>query len=150
MISTILVPTDGSEHATKAVRFAADLAQKYGAQIILLHVVSDWGSGRVPDELRGYARMEHVEITERDLRRGAADEILRRAQEAAAAAGVQSIETMIEDGAPAPRILNRAKAAGADLIVMGSRGLGDLQGLLLGSVSHKVSHLAECTCITVR
>ena len=150
MISTILVPTDGSEHAAKAVRFAADLAQKYGAHMILLHIVSDRGSGRVPEELRAYARMEHVEITERDLLRGAAEEILRRAKETADAAGAQSVETMIEDGSPAARILNRAKAGGADLIVMGSRGLGDLQGLLLGSVSHKVSHLAECTCVTVR
>ena len=150
MIKTILVPTDGSGHAAKAVRFAADLAQKYGAHVILLHVVEDWGSSRVPDELRGYARLEHVEITERDLRQSTANEILRRAEETAAAAGAKGIEKRIEEGAPATRILERAKAAGVDLIVMGSRGLGDLKGLLLGSVSHKVSHLAECTCVTVR
>ena len=56
----------------------------------------------------------------------------------------------IEVGDPAAAILEVAKGRKADLIVMGSRGLGDLQGLLLGSVSHKVGHLADRTCITVK
>lgn len=150
MIKSILVPVDGSEHAAKAVTFAADLAQKYEANIVLLHVVSDWGTGRIPDELRGYARLEHVEVTERDLRQAAANEILNRAEAQARRHGAAQIEAVLDEGDVAAKILDRAKAQGADLIVMGSRGLGDLKGLLLGSVSHKVSQLAECTCVTVK
>ncbi len=150
MISTILVPTDGSDHAAKAVAFAADLAAKYGARMILLHVVSDWGSGRVPDELRGYAKLEHVEVTERDIRQGVANEILQSAETVAREHGVSEPESVLEYGRPSKAILDAAKARGADLIVMGSRGLGDAQSLLLGSVSHKVSHLSECSCITVK
>jgi nucleotide-binding universal stress UspA family protein len=150
MIKTILVPTDGSEHSAKAGNFAADLAEKYGARIILLHVVSDWGSWRVPDGLRQLEKLEHVHITEQDVQLGIAKQILQRAEEALCEKEMSDLETILEDGRPAKAILNVAKTRGVDLIVMGSRGLGDAQSLLLGSVSHTVSHLAECTCITVK
>ncbi len=150
MVETILVPTDGSEHADKAVAFAADIAPKYGAGIILLYVLTDPGSGRVPSEVRELARLEHVRITEHDIRQAGANELLHNAETQARKHGATRIEQVIEEGDPTRRILALAKARGADLIVMGSRGLGDLQGLLLGSVSHKVGHLAKCTCITVR
>jgi nucleotide-binding universal stress UspA family protein len=58
--------------------------------------------------------------------------------------------TVVRAGDPASVILEAAKAEQADLIAMGRRGLGDLAGLLLGSVSHKVAHLAECACLTVK
>lgn len=150
MVETILVPTDGSEHAEKAVAFAADIAPKYGAKLVLVHVLSDPGTGRVPNELRGLARLEHVDITERDIRQAGANELLQHAEKMAREHGATEIERVIEEGDPTRRILDRAEACKADLIIMGSRGLGDLQGLLLGSVSHKVGHLAKCTCITVR
>ncbi len=150
MVETILVPTDGSVHAEKAVAFAADIAPKYQAGIILLHVLSDPGSGRVPGEMRELARLEHIRITERDIRQAGANEVLHDAETQARNHGATRIERVIEEGDPTRRILALAKARGVDMIVMGSRGLGDLQGLLLGSVSHKVGHLAECTCITVR
>lgn len=150
MFKTILVPTDGSDHADKAVAFAADVAPKYGAGIILLHVLSDPGTARVPDEVRALAKLEHVQITEHDIRQAAANEVLRSAEAQAREHGATRIEQVIEEGDPTRQILACAEARGADLIVMGSRGLGDLQGLLLGSVSHKVGHLAKCTCVTVR
>ena len=53
-------------------------------------------------------------------------------------------------GRPADTIVAAAERDKADMIVMGSRGFSDLKGLLLGSVSHKVSHLAPCTCVTVK
>ena len=57
---------------------------------------------------------------------------------------------MTEYGDPAERILDCAKREHVDMIVMGTRGLSDLKGLLMGSVSHKVSHLADCACVTVK
>ncbi len=56
----------------------------------------------------------------------------------------------VEDGDPAERILRHAETDKVNLIVMGSRGIGSLRGLLMGSVSQKVSQLAPCSCITVR
>jgi nucleotide-binding universal stress UspA family protein len=60
------------------------------------------------------------------------------------------VEGLVRRGPLARTIVQVAKDRGADAIAMGSRGLGDVEGFLLGSVSHKVSSLAECTCITVK
>ncbi len=150
MVRTILVPTDGSDHADKAVAFAGDIAPKYSATVILLHVLSDPGSGRMPNEMRQLARLEHIRITEHDIRQAGATELLHNAESQAREHGAAKIQQVIEEGDPSRSILASAEAHGADLIVMGSRGLGDLQGLLLGSVSHKIGHLAKWTCITVR
>ena len=72
------------------------------------------------------------------------------AVQAAARDGCTDVQAKAVLGDPAGEILERAAQIGADMIVMGSRGLSDLKGLLVGSVSHKVNHLADCTCITVR
>ncbi len=63
---------------------------------------------------------------------------------------MKDIQSLVEDGDAARQILECAKRQNADLIIVGSRGLSDLKGLLMGSVSHKVSELAKCTCITVK
>jgi len=56
----------------------------------------------------------------------------------------------VTDGDPTKCILAAAASEGVDTIAPGNRGLGNIDGMLVGSVSHKVSHLAECTCITVK
>ena len=64
--------------------------------------------------------------------------------------GARDVTGDVEEGDPAERILRHAEIDKANLIVMGSRGIGSLRGLLVGSVSQKVSQLAPCSCITVR
>ena len=61
-----------------------------------------------------------------------------------------SVRTVLREGDPAAAIRDLAREEKPDIIVMGRRGLGDLAGLLLGSVSQKVLHLAECACLTVK
>jgi nucleotide-binding universal stress UspA family protein len=78
------------------------------------------------------------------------ERIVAKAAQVAHDRGVSDVETHVEEGEPAARILACAEREQADLIVVGSRGMSDLKGLLMGSVSHKVSQLAPCTCITVR
>jgi nucleotide-binding universal stress UspA family protein len=63
--------------------------------------------------------------------------------------GVENVSDVIEDGDPTEQILRHAETA-TNLIVMGSRGLSDLKGLLMGSVSHRVSQPSSCTRVTVR
>ena len=64
--------------------------------------------------------------------------------------GVDNVDTLVEVGDPADRILKCIDSEKIDCVIMGSRGLNDLKGLFLGSVSHKVANRAPCTCITVK
>jgi nucleotide-binding universal stress UspA family protein len=76
--------------------------------------------------------------------------ILEHGERVARSAGVRDIDTRIDEGDPAHARLDGARREDADLIAVGSRGLSDISDLPLGSVSHKVIQLAECTCITVK
>lgn len=174
MFRTILVPIDGSDHAGKAVAIASDLATKYGARLVLLHVIS---GDKVPEELLRFAQSEnlpkiktvqHVERLEatphgpvgmavgaqEQVDRHAvmleiAERLLDEAKGVAEQHGVDTIDVVTAEGDPAERILESSHREQADGIVMGSRGLSDIKGAIVGSVSHKVCHKADCTCITV-
>jgi nucleotide-binding universal stress UspA family protein len=147
MFKTILVAVDGSDQAQKAVDVAADLAQKYDAQLLLLSVYKHVSALESTHTLvHSKDSVGPRNPTLRDL----ANEFVKKADERARERGATRIETHVKRGQPARVIVEFAKEKGADVIVMGSRGLGDIGGFLLGSVSHKVSSLAECTCITVK
>lgn len=174
MTHRILVPLDGSDHAAKALDIALDMAVARGAELVLLHVLL---RSAEPEELKRLARLEQLpEADRRQLedvaplssaamavagdhaRVAVPPEILRRlgahiladAERAAKARGLTTVSTRVEDGDPARCILAVAAQAQADTIVMGSRGLGYVQGMFLGSVSHKVSHRATGTCVLVK
>ena len=161
MIRTIVTAIDGSMHAQMALDLSTDLAARYDAQMVLLHVgVRD---GNVPEELYNAASRELEEAESSGRETGIQPHesrhlrvlehmghmLLRNAQEQAEGKGVRGAETVMDFGDAGERILHHAKHRSADLIVMGSRGFGQLKGLVLGSVSHKVFHLAPCSCVTV-
>lgn len=145
MFNSILVPVDGSEHAKKALSVACRLANE-NATLYLLHIPEElshettlvWGIGAVALE----ASREEREATGR--------QVVERAANAAREQGAGNIETHIGSGDPSRVILNSARKHGVEAIIMGSRGLSDLKGFIVGSVSHKVAHTAECSVITVR
>ena len=145
-----MVAVDGSAHARRAVDQAADLAVRYGAGLTVVHLRTRMGLSQVPPELAEYDRLENVYITEAELLKSAAERIAEVAAEQARRADVTAVETVVETGDPGSTIIRIAEERGTDLIVMGSRGLGELGGLLLGSVSHKVGHLSHCPVLTVR
>jgi len=150
MISTIVVPVDGSPHANAAVEWASDLALRYGARLVLLHVIAKWQPDVYAAEARALQRAEHGDTMEYDLLQSLGRRVVEPAEKRVRACGVKAVESVIEVGDPAETVLEQAKAVKADLIVMGRRGLGPLPGLLLGSVSSKVVHLSECACLTVK
>ncbi len=174
MVKKILVASDGSDHAEKALDLAAKLATGLDAKLKVVHVMM---RGHPPDHFMRMAEAEHLY----DVARGAsagldnvpanlmgvmhaarenqnvdrvlavlADTIVERAKSKAKDAGVKDIKTEVLDGDPATAIIKAARDWGADMIVTGSRGLGDLKGLLVGSVSHKIAHHADCTCVAVK
>jgi nucleotide-binding universal stress UspA family protein len=146
----ILHPHDGSASATKALNFAIDLAQATKAKLLVLNVQRRRGSDRIPKSMVEFERIEQIRMSEAELLRAAAEAIAQSAEQAAHIKGVTDTEVLVAEGDPAGEIVETAKRRNVDAIVIGSRGLGDLEGLLLGSVSHKVAHLAPCTCVIVR
>ena len=76
--------------------------------------------------------------------------VLSSVAEIGKSSGLSKITKRVEEGNPAKVIMDVADEIEPDMIIMGSRGLSNLQGILIGSVSHKVSQLAKCTCVTVR
>ncbi len=85
-----------------------------------------------------------------DVLQAVADQIAEKTRKTVANKGVGDINVTIVDGNPADQILTTVDKVGANMIVMGSRGLGNLKGMLVGSTSHKVAQLSKCTCITVK
>jgi nucleotide-binding universal stress UspA family protein len=148
MIKKILVPVDGSGHASRAIEMAANLASQYDAVIHLIHVVT---RTKIPDELIMFARTEGIHESPYFLAlQTMGNQILEAARAEAQKKGAKNVEASVLEGDPAETIINYAKEKGFDMIVIGSRGLGNFQGLMLGSVSSKVCHAAEQTCVTVR
>lgn len=149
MFRHILVAVDGSKHAMRAAVAAVDLAQRYGSALDVITVVKR-PSAEISEQLRHYMEVENIPATLDEMVDRRSREILVQVEEHAQKKGLTKITKVVKTGQPARTIVAHAKKAGADLIVMGSRGLGDIEGMLLGSVSHKVSTLAECSCLTVR
>ena len=173
----ILVALDGSDHAKRALDVACDLAKAHDGSLLLVNVIGDRPPSederrlaeiefsseirRIPDlasVLEAGGRFESLvpSVQERyyaaasTARHGMADGLLGEGQSRARERGVDVVETLVVEGDPAERVLQVARDREADMIVMGSRGVSDLRGLLLGSVSHKVCHLAECSCVVVK
>ena len=145
----ILVAVDGSENAGRAVDFAVTLARQFNAELIALSV---YKHQTYMESSLSLVRTREVPSPPDEVMHGLAKEAVQWAAERAREAGIPKdhIKTLIRRGPPARTIVKTAKRYKVDTIVLGSRGLGDLEGFFQGSVSHKVNALAEQTCITVR
>ena len=136
MIKTILAATDGSNHAERAVEVAASMADIYKAKLVLVHVLPDVVNEHAPEYLEKFAELERLDVGEALNEVG--QSIIEQARRKAREQGARDIETVLTTGSPVKELLKIAERHNADTIVMGRRGLGELEGLLMGSVSHKV------------
>jgi nucleotide-binding universal stress UspA family protein len=134
MLEKILLAVDESEHARKAVPAAIELARAGGGTVHVLHVREVVLATAVVDD------------SAEDARRPVAGVVEELKQAGVAAEGSVRSST----AGPARAILEQARDLDATLIVLGSRGLGALGGLLLGSVAHKILQLASCPVLVVR
>ena len=158
MFKKILVPLDGSEHSRRALSIAHRLAAAGEATLYLLNVpewppakdllgkavgAREMGVSRDKVEQTGRRLLEHIESAEES-----GHGMMEQTKEKLGISHVHT-ENIVRTGVPADVICQEAERLGVDAIVMGSRGLSDLKGLLVGSVSHKVLHTAKCTVLTV-
>ncbi|HSH68809.1 MAG TPA: universal stress protein [Deferrisomatales bacterium] len=135
----ILLPVDGSEASARAAEVAAGMALASGGELLLLH------SHKHIADFIGEPYYQHL----LDRLRGETRALLAPYRERLDAAGVPYDERVM-DGDPAEDICTVAQVEDCDLVVMGRHGAAGVTGLLLGSVSHKVSGRAPCPVLTVR
>ncbi|MDR9438967.1 MAG: universal stress protein [Halomonas sp.] len=149
MYQSILVPVDGSTHAVKALQVAAQLAKGMSATLYLMTVAEF-----PPDNIGLFTGGGVEPFTQEDREKlavGMKEEARKAIDKARAIVDLAGIEVkeVVRQGHPAELINGEAESLGVDAIVMGSRGVSDVRGMVFGSVSHKVSHTAGCTVITV-
>jgi nucleotide-binding universal stress UspA family protein len=145
MFQSIVVGTDGSQTAGEAVREAIELAKEIGATIELVSAYEPVSNERLREE----ARQVPPDMQWMVNARADVDATLLAAAEHAEGAGVK-VNTYAREGDPADAILDVAEERGADLIVVGNKGMTGAKRFLLGSVPNKVSHHAPCSVLIIR
>ena len=147
MLKNILVATDASPASNRAINLAADMAGKYGATLHLLYAVREM---QLPPELKKMAEVEKIAGARSDVLDFVGNKILGEAEIHDTKKGAGIVKLALEHGDPATVILRYAKRRKVDLIVLGTRGLGQVKSTLMGSVSRKVTNLSETGCLIIR
>lgn len=162
-VTKILVPIDYSSQSDRALEWGASLAEKYGAQLLLLHVIAQASEGlsergpdrtdtflpfaldnpslyRAPGAQDEVMSIDLVEMAQNDLKDLAIAKLNERL----------SVSPTVGVGEPADEILRLARDEAVDLIVMGTHGRSGLHHVLLGSVAETVMRNAFCPVFTVK
>jgi nucleotide-binding universal stress UspA family protein len=145
MIGKILVATDGSDHAERALGFALDLAHRYSAEVQLVTVIPPL---LIPAHSFNMVKSEALADATLQLENSFKGALLKAEEKARREKPNLKIHTNLERGNPDEKIVESAKSGNFDLIVMGSRGLGGRHAL--GSVSHRVADNAPCPVLIVK
>ena len=140
----ILLPTDFSKHSQNALNYAVAFAEKFGAELHLLHVVQDLALF-IPEAVSvappvGPPTSQLAAAAQAALDRLVRDNDLRRFK----------VHLEVREGTPFYEIIQAAREKAIDLIIMGTHGHSGLAHVLLGSVTEKVVRKAPCPVLTVR
>jgi nucleotide-binding universal stress UspA family protein len=147
MIDRILVTTDGSAASNRAVGLAAHMAVKHDASLYLLNVIREM---QLPPELKKMAKVENIGQARQDVLDFVAEKVLGDAERRAKSKGAKQVRKATAQGDPATAIARHAQRNKIDLVVMGTRGLGNVKGMLMGSVSRKVANACNVNLLLVR
>ena len=142
MIATVAVGTDGSGTADKAVEAALDLAARFDAKIVFISAYRPVDETRLRREMRDAPAEHHWRINPTED----VDALLREAEEKAQERGLKWASEATE-GDPADVLVSLADKHGADLLVVGNKGM---ERRVLGSVPNTVSHKANCSVLIVK
>ncbi len=138
----LLVPFDGSVPSKKALNEALNLAQITDSEILVLSVVPEINIPFPSDDVLRKDPAKSKDIQE-EIERNYAETLSQAAEDLTNKYPEQKIETKLGRGSPSKSIVDFAKKGEFDLIVMGSKGLGGISGLILGSTSRRV--VDSCT-----
>ncbi|WP_419780125.1 universal stress protein [Maridesulfovibrio sp.] len=139
IFSKILIPVDDSKHSAQALKYATSLAEMSGAKLIVLHchrpVPTGLGEPNFQKAIDNATRESYAVLEKQTA--NIKDKNI-------------NYEEKIIGGSTAKSIKTVAETEGCDLIIMGSKGKSDLEGLVVGSVTHKVLHTAQCPVLVVK
>ena len=136
---SILLGLDGSEHSLKALEYTKELAEVFSSKLVIVHAYRRTSNMH---DSEGYDRLV-------SQRKNAGRKILKKAKDYLKNTTIEVEEDLLE-GPAAEAILSVAETRKVNLIVLGTRGMGTFQELLLGSVSNNVTHHATCPVLVVR
>lgn len=143
MYKKILVASDGSLYARKAINVSADLAKRYKAELTIITVIQH------PLNTFGTFGIEELGAEAYEILKRKGNNIIKEAKEQ-----LQDYDIgpnfVLEYGNPGDTIVRYAKKNGFDLIVVGSHGYGEVMAHMLGSVSDRINHHAHCSVLIVR
>ena len=139
LFEKILVPLDGSEHSTRALEKAVQIAKQIGGKVTLVHVYLVSQSAITPMQVSRYVQAIRKQ----------GEIVLAEGEKRANAEGVQ-VEKLLVMGHAVEEILKTAKKGNFNLVVIGARGMSKIKELLMGSVSDGVTKHAPCPVLVVR
>lgn len=139
MYASIIVALDGSKQSLLAIKHARAIAECFRSKLVLVHAF--------PHTFDLRDSIEYNNLVALRIKRG--EEIIEAARKHLGPMSIEVDEELLE-GPAAEAILSSAATRNSDLIVMGSRGMGSLKGMVFGSVSTKVAHYAPCPVMVVR
>lgn len=140
MFHHVLIGYDGSAHGKKALEYGIDFAMHAGAELTIVTVFA-----KVPDYVGSPQREEVIAQMMAEAQR-----MVEMAAEQARACNIDKVGVEVLEGSPAESILSVAETRRCDCIVVGSRGRGEMAGLLLGSVSDRLAHYARVPVLIVK
>ena len=145
MFNKILVPVDGSDAAFEALKKAIELTRLCNAELLILSVF------RQHNMWKSSVTWVHQELTSStdEALEEFAREVAEKSKEYAQQQGIENVRSFYIGGGPSRMIVKFSEDHDVDLIVMGCRGMSDSTRYLLGSVSHKVTSLAQCPVMVV-
>ena len=149
MIKSILVPVDGSEHSGKALTLAVDIAEKYDATLSVLFVFV--ASHKINEEIQHFTEHEYNlkdDSTVREVSEQFGKSMIKRMINKLKTNIV--IKPVVLIGNPAEQIVEYSMNKNFDMVVMGNRGLSDIKGMMMGSVSRRVRRLIKCTFVSIK
>lgn len=145
MFERVLVPVDGSGGALAALKVAIEMQKAFDAELYLLSV---YRHHSLLEGSMSMLRPSEPDIMDKVME-DYAKEVAEKCKHIALEQGSRHVRAFVKSGQPARTIVSFARERDMKLIVLGSRGLDDVEGYLLGSVSHKVTSLADCPVMVV-